>query len=404
MATNKEVQQSSDASNSGYNLRSRGPTLISPVSQDHAHTVAENVPAPAEEQPVAVNAQPPENIAENPENIAENPANIAENPENIAVVANNQNEAVMADQAMTAVSLRPAAFGGNQDVARQWWASFVRYIKLAKIEDAQRANLLGLLLSGTALLWFDGLTDEIKANFNELEAAFKEKYITAGPNHMQRQMQTLSRSQKPTETVDEYIADAKAKMATYQYDDRLQITLLLNGLRPEIKAITMQHMPFASVDALATKAKHVEAALKSYLQMTTPTPAPATEVQVGATFKEDAFDMKEIKKVVDEAVKPLSTELSVLAEKVRPRNFAAKGFTRPPGPGIGRGHGRAYPTYRGNQPPHRNDDKQCYICGSAFHLKRDCPRNRPTPRRGRGGGGNRAPRFQPDSSRPGWGN
>ena len=143
MATNKEVQQSSDASNSGYNLRSRGPTLISPVSQDHAHTVAENVPAPVEEQPAAVNAQPPENIAENPVNIAENPANIAENPENIAVVANNQNEAVMADQAMTAVSLRPAAFGGNQDVARQWWASFVRYIKLAKIEDAQRANLLG---------------------------------------------------------------------------------------------------------------------------------------------------------------------------------------------------------------------------------------------------------------------
>ena len=94
----------------------------------------------------------------------------------------------MTDQAMTAASLRPAVFGGNQDVARQWWASFVRYIKLAKMEDAQRANLLGLLLllSGTALLWFDGLTDEIKANFSQLEAAFKEKYITAGPNHIQR--------------------------------------------------------------------------------------------------------------------------------------------------------------------------------------------------------------------------
>ena len=63
-------------------------------------------------------------------------------------------------------------------------------------------------------------------------------------------MAILARSQRQGESVDEYITDAQSKMTDYHYDNDLQMTLIINGLLPEIKTLVMQHLPFAGLEDL----------------------------------------------------------------------------------------------------------------------------------------------------------
>ena len=278
---------------------------------------------------------------------------------------NYEKEVIMAGaQALTAMALRPSSFNGlHPEMAQQWWTTFTRYNQLAGIEEDQRQNLLGLLLSGTALLWFDSIPEATKRDFQRLEAAFREKWIIAGPNGIQRQMQTLARTQQPGESVDEYVADSRSKMGPYNYDDALKMTLILNGLRPEIKAVVMQHMPFNNIDVLATKAKHVEVALKLYLQ-TNLQPAVVKTVNVSAA-RQDTLDMGEVRKAIEEAMEPLSIELAAIIDQVRSENVTESQRQN--------GRSRRRQGFDGVTRPSSVTETRCLECGSVFHMLRDCP-------------------------------
>ena len=114
----------------------------------------------------------------------------------------------------------------------------------------------------------DALPVAERGDFGRFAAAFRNKYIVAAPTALQRQMYTLTRQQQLGETVEEYVADFRAKMHSFGYNDALQVTLVLNGLRPDIKAIAMQHLPYDNLEALITKTRHIDAALKSYETVT----------------------------------------------------------------------------------------------------------------------------------------
>ena len=152
-----------------------------------------------------------------------------------------------------ALSFRPSTFNGlHPECANSWWHSFNWYAELTGLQGNARCNLLSLVLSGSAKIWFNSLPDQTRADFEALEAAFREKYITAVHTQLQDQMAVLSRSQCPSEIMDEYITDAHSKMVDYKYDNALQITLLISGLRPEIKMSVLQHLPFDDIEALTT--------------------------------------------------------------------------------------------------------------------------------------------------------
>lgn len=237
---------------------------------------------------------------------------------------------------LAAVAVRPASFNGlHTEKAQAWWANFRRYVEFSGIEGANRGKLLGLLLSGTAQLWFDSLPEETQDDYERLEAAFRGKYVVPGPDNLQHQMQALTRQQSAGETVDEYIADARAKMANFNYNNDLQMTLVLNGLRPDVKAIVMQHLPFATMDALANKAKHVEAALKSYIQTSTHlSPIAAPE-----------------KSEVQKAIETLTSKVASIAHQV------SDSLVNP--------HSGSRGNNRQSQPQvYYQDVKRCFICGN----------------------------------------
>ena len=192
-------------------------------------------------------------------------------------------------------------------------------------------------------------------------------------------MKNLARHQQPKESVDEYIADYRNAMRNFQYDDNLQMTLILNGLRPEIKAIVMQHLPFQNIEEMSTKAKHVESALKSYVE--TPNVSNvghSATLAVNMTREEHQLNVRDVEEVIRKAIEPISDKLHNLSfrgahkeygdrrgssSQGRFTTFMQPGFSRAPSQRFqGRGRGNGDPT-----------NKRCYVCESRFHLRRECP-------------------------------
>ena len=280
---------------------------------------------------------------------------------------------IMAENQGLMAAFRPSTFNGLHTTdAAQWWNSFLRYLQLSGIQEQQRPNVLGLLLSGTALLWFDALPEADRNDFGRLEAAFRNKYVVSAPTSLQRQMHTLSQMQQPAETVEEYVADFRSKMHNFGYNDALQMTLVLNGLRSEIKAIAMQHLPFDNLDALVTKARHIEAALKSYNPVQSAHLHSAGTSGLHGTAVNAVRQDQDIEAAIRKAMEPLHNKLSAFMQQSErgryggptqqvspPRNFQGNQRFRQQGP----------PKQRYNNP----GDKRCYHCDSKFHFQRDCP-------------------------------
>ena len=165
-------------------------------------------------------------------------------------------------QNLLASSFKPASWNGlHTDQAENWWQSFLRYCDISGINGNNRCNLLGLLVTGISEIWFNQLPAQTRNDFAVLENEFRQTYITPPHTQFERQMSIINRHMRTGETVDEFIAEQRMKMAQCQYNNELQQTLILHGLRPDIKSVVLQHQPFQDMEALQMKARMVEASL-----------------------------------------------------------------------------------------------------------------------------------------------
>ena len=250
---------------------------------------------------------------------------------------------------LAAVAMQPTKFNGlKPEKGTQWWNAFDRYAAFAGIEGEHKARMAGMLMSGIALHWYESLPAATQTDADQLEEAFREKYINPGPDMLQQQIEILSHHQQASEKVEEFAAETKARLANLGYNANQQMTIIINGLRPDIKSVVMQHLPFANVDALVSKAKHVEQALKCYVQGNITKP------------KEENDKDRE----VAAAIEKLTSNVTAMQRAVESQN--AKQSNRQRGPDRN--------SVRRQQP---QQDRRCYTCNSPHHLQRDCRQNQP---------------------------
>lgn len=252
---------------------------------------------------------------------------------------------------LLALSHKPPSFDGSRpDTARRWILNFNRYADLAGIAQNDRCTLLGLMLSGSAEKWFDNLPAAVRNDFEQLTAQFNQQFVNVETTRMQRQLQAIQRTQQSGETVDEYFVDFCSKIEEHNFDPAFKQTLIINGLRSDIKGLVIQHQPFNDVNELLNKARHIEASLKA--TQVNPYVCPTIPV-LAATTKEEMFAttgdlMKLETSIVDKVVGRLQqTKLREESDYQQPRQF-------PPGRS-------------------QNNIPRCYNCNSTKHFRRDCP-------------------------------
>lgn len=245
-------------------------------------------------------------------------------------------------------SFKPSSFHGDILDALRWKRTFLRYIGLCNLQPQQKCHVLGLSMAGPAEIWFNALPIATRLDWEVLEIAFDEKWITAAHIGIQKQFHTMTCHQTPSESIGDFITRLRTKMDELQYNQQLQLATIIQNLQPHLRAYAVMGLPYVDVDALQNKLINYDLSVKLSADAT---PKPAT---AAAAIPPNAS--AEISKKLEDITKRLDT-MTIAATEERQR----------PTPRFTQAR-RAY------RPPLR-----CYVCDSPHHLQRSCNQRRPAP-------------------------
>lgn len=142
-----------------------------------------------------------------------------------------------------AKSLTPSLFHGSpSEDAKAWLLYFKRYALFRKFSNEDLLTVFPLFLRAAATDWFDQLSDEVRADFAELETSFLARFTTSDFMRWVRVSDMFSRVQKQNETVDEYVVQVqKMAKAVDMKDDNFIRYAILKGLKPNIRCYVLQN-------------------------------------------------------------------------------------------------------------------------------------------------------------------
>lgn len=140
---------------------------------------------------------------------------------------------------------------GNSDVN-----SFIRNLNLTgayhNMNSTQKANLLPLLLTGTAQLWFHSATHLSGKSYEELCDALVQQFHTEADMWVLKQ-QIANRKQMPNETVAQFASDIRSLGHRLNLPSEQNLNTFVQGLRPGLKNYVVLQRPktFAEAENLA---------------------------------------------------------------------------------------------------------------------------------------------------------
>ena len=162
----------------------------------------------------------------------------------------------------------------------------------------------------------------------------------------------------------------REKMVEYDYNEDLQVTLLLNGLLPQLKSLVLQHLPFENMEAFITKTKHIEAAIESNQNVlqnpqniyTVPIVSNSNfPVNMGTEKENEDIVKTAVEKVVNIVRKRLGHMKQEQKEDDEDDQFR------------GRSRNRQKVWFQDDTQSFEKDRyTRCFTCGSFYHLQRDC--------------------------------
>ena len=84
------------------------------------------------------------------------------------------------------------------------------------MDEEKKLRIFHLIVESAAEVWFCGLTDGIKQNWDLLQEAFNHKYIDANNLTWLKEQCLLNRDQSPRKSVEVYITDVRQKCSQLQ--------------------------------------------------------------------------------------------------------------------------------------------------------------------------------------------
>jgi len=159
-------------------------------------------------------------------------------------------------------SFAPPAFTGANIDADNWLAHFRRYAEYRQLSDRDSASIFPLFLKDSAIDWYDTLSADLKADYDQLVDNFKSYFGKSELDYVFADETVFTRVQRPNEKARDYIAHMQklAKRLPHLQDEILH-WVIIRGLRPWIKAsIITQKGDLHSVADILEHAKIAETA------------------------------------------------------------------------------------------------------------------------------------------------
>ena len=140
-------------------------------------------------------------------------------------------------------SLSPSLFNGlPSEDAKALLLCFKRYALYRKYSVDDLLSVFPLFLRAAATDWYDQLSDDVRGNFEELEASFLASFTSSDFTRCVRVSDMFSWIQKPSESVDEFVAQIqKMAKAVELKDDNFIRYAILKGLQPHIRCYVLQN-------------------------------------------------------------------------------------------------------------------------------------------------------------------
>ena len=177
----------------------------------------------------------------------------------------------------TNMAENPPNFGGTaNDYAEQWLRHFENCCDFKQYNADRKMAYFRVLLTGSAATWYDSLSGEPVANWNNLKAAFKARYLTPGFMKF-KSANDLFNSKQGSATIDDFVADMQRLGRQVGAPEDMLRYAILNGLRQDIRQYVTSQQP-TDLNALLEAARVAEMCFPT--QSTDPNAALTAQLNV----------------------------------------------------------------------------------------------------------------------------
>ena len=247
-------------------------------------------------------------------------------------------------------AVEPKHFRGHSsENASTWLERFNAYSTLRGLEGEKKVLTFGLFMYDAAALWYQGVDEDTKKLWTEVEKAFKKTYVDSNWVNSEKLENIKLSSFKNCE---EYVTKIQLLGSSCGIKNEALIPYLTRGLPSQMRSRVVAHRPPTVQDCIS----------RIYLEETL-TAAEAPDVKAVET---------------DKQLNSLADTISDLNKKIQQLQSNRGGYRG----GFHRGHRGG--GYRNNQ---NRGGVVCYNCNKQGHFKSECWSNPNHSRGGYGRGG-----------------
>lgn len=155
--------------------------------------------------------------------------------------SNRQQIVEVSDMNQSPAIQMPCFHGNPGERGDEWVSWYLNFAEALAYNDTKRRLLMPFYFRDHAKAWYDSLDATVKANWDELIKLFKDRFN--GNDGVGSDMAVFNIRQNCDESCASYFTRFIRATINRKYSESLMAGVVLNGLKPSIKAIVMPQDP-----------------------------------------------------------------------------------------------------------------------------------------------------------------
>jgi len=149
--------------------------------------------------------------------------------------SDSESESEMAESQTNSLFSPPKFRGLITENAKDWIRQFENYCQYKDYNEAKKMALFKVLLTDSAAVWYDSLTNASTNTWVNLKVAFETRTYNPPEVMKYRHANDLFNTKQGETSVDDFCARMQRLAKEVEADENMLRFAVINGLRPEIR-------------------------------------------------------------------------------------------------------------------------------------------------------------------------